>query len=396
MMEGPILLEKEPKSDLVSTKSEVEPIHTDFIAQEKSMPKDTQLSESVTFPKPATLFPESTLPVSSTRSIPAPVPIPTPVQQLATPGVHTKSKFDDSDDSDFSDDETTPARSGSVTPLTTTSLQPELPTAELKEVSSPPVQESPSASLFGSMPVGELKESPSTAIKQPSTPSLFPDASVIEHSVPVSAAQVSESVVESTPSSLSITRLSISETKNDPVTSGSVAPPIAPTTGTSTSLFGPAGVKDDDSSESDWSDDEDDHTNKPATIFGAPIPQTVRNPPSVNPPVMKPSSSKLGASSLFGEPATAASAKEPTPPVLNQESSLFGTSVPASFQSSSTISDFSVASAATPEFSSATAPSIVPPPKMQSYSTLFGGSDDDSSESDDEGGLFGTGLPTKR
>lgn len=161
------------------------------------------------------------------------------------------------------------------------------------------------------------------------------------------------------------------------------APVVAPAP-TGSSLFGAAG-NDDESSDSDWSDDEGSKPN--GVLFGAPAPS-----PSVHTPVTAPT--PASASSAYAAPQLVT----PAAPVAHESSSLFGSPAPQVAPP--------VESAPAPAPTPAPAPAPVqssaslfgtPAPPAQQYQSLFGGDDSSSdSDSDDEGGLFGTGLPTTR
>ncbi|TMW55951.1 hypothetical protein Poli38472_008599 [Pythium oligandrum] len=172
------------------------------------------------------------------------------------------------------------------------------------------------------------------------------------------------------------------------------APPQAKPSST---LFGP-NAGGDESSDSDWSDDDAPKGSSQGTLYGAanpppvfsaPTPTSVASSSSVTSAgstgnLFGASSSSNEADSLFGAPTPAPAptpvpAPAPTPapaPVARVPSgsdSLFGP----------------------PPTAPAGAVPVVRPPEQ--YTSLFGGDDDsDDSDSDDEGGLFGTGLPTSR
>ncbi|KAI9986525.1 hypothetical protein PInf_025475 [Phytophthora infestans] len=141
----------------------------------------------------------------------------------------------------------------------------------------------------------------------------------------------------------------------------------APTSGSF--LFGAtAAVADDDeSSESDWSDDDGGSQSlfgsqnaAPKPAAAAPSPVLVA--PSQPTPELRQAPVPVSGS-LFGEPSSA-----PAP----------------------------TAAAPAPGFVQATPQAAIPPAP---YSSLFGGavrSSESESDSDDEGGLFGTGVPSKR
>ncbi|KAF1333719.1 Dnaj subfamily b protein, partial [Globisporangium splendens] len=169
----------------------------------------------------------------------------------------------------------------------------------------------------------------------------------------------------------------------------------------SSSLFGSAvGRANDDSSESDWSDDDDESSTKPGAAAHAPPLFGAGSMPS----------SHSSHSSLFAAPTPAPVAASPAPtpaplpasaPVAHRvdsfSDSLFGAS-PATTNSSYSVAPSSAAP--TPVAVEAPAPvpaaAFVPPPRAQPYTSLFGGDDSSSDDdSDDEGGLFGTGLPTR-
>ncbi|KAL4154964.1 hypothetical protein PRNP1_007078 [Phytophthora ramorum] len=138
-------------------------------------------------------------------------------------------------------------------------------------------------------------------------------------------------------------------------------------------LFGSAAaaaLDDDDSSESDWSDDDDkDEANQ--SLFGAQTPQQVAATPE----------------SVLVTPT------QPTPELhqapAHTSGSLFGEA------SSSPVP--AAAAAPAPGFVQAAPQTAIPPAP---YSSLFSGavssSSESDSDSDDEGGLFGTGVPSKR
>ncbi|KAG7401073.1 hypothetical protein PHYBOEH_003268 [Phytophthora boehmeriae] len=152
----------------------------------------------------------------------------------------------------------------------------------------------------------------------------------------------------------------------------SVATTPAPAMAASSSLFGVAAAAqdDDDSSDSDWSDD--DGPSQPM-LFGAQVP--------------KPSVATAAATPVLVAPT------QPTPELHQAPTpvsgSLFGDA------SSSTVP--ATASAPAPGFVQAAPQTAIPP---TTYGSLFGGgvssSSESDSDSDDEGGLFGTGVPSKR
>ncbi|POM73020.1 Hypothetical protein PHPALM_10176 [Phytophthora palmivora] len=170
-------------------------------------------------------------------------------------------------------------------------------------------------------------------------------------------------------------------------TPSATAPTPTPTS--SSYLFGSAAaaaVDDDDSSESDWSDD--DNGGSSQSLFGA---QNVAPKPSstATAPVLVTPTPELHqtpapvSSSLFGN-ASSSPAQTVAAPV---SSNLFGN---ASSSPAQTVS------APAPGFVQATPQTTIPPAP---YSSLFSGavsSSESESDSDDEGGLFGTGVPSKR
>ncbi|GMF15882.1 unnamed protein product [Phytophthora lilii] len=141
-------------------------------------------------------------------------------------------------------------------------------------------------------------------------------------------------------------------------------------------LFGAAAaaaMDDDDTSESDWSDDDNDGGNQ--SLFGAQ--STVPKPAAATPaPVL-------------------VTPSQPTPELHQAQApvsgSLFGDASSAPAPVAAT------ASAPAPGFVQATPQAAIPPAP---YSSLFSGavssSSESESDSDDEGGLFGTGVPSKR
>lgn len=278
----------------------------------------------------------------------------------------------------------------------------------------------PSESLFGSTPTPQ----PSTAAPPVSAaPTPAPTPTPAPAPIPT-LAPVPQVASVTTPPPVSFASIpvptpspAVVSTPTPQVATVSQPPPASKVASTSM-LFGPAsgGHGDDDSSDSDWSDDEDQGAKKPApTLFGAPVPQPSAQVAAPTPapqvvapapaPVLvtpqaptaysAPSSSETGG--LFG---AASSAPAPTPaPAPASSNSLFSSSSSGSlFGPAGTDSG----SAQPVTFANVPERSAVAPPPRAAYSSLFAAgessssSSDSDSDSDDEGGLFGTGLPTKR
>ncbi|TYZ64267.1 hypothetical protein PybrP1_003132 [[Pythium] brassicae (nom. inval.)] len=259
------------------------------------------------------------------------------------------------------------------------------PVPELQQASAAPKLSEPD-SLFGSTTsdigasfstLAVSDEPASTSSESHASSSLFGTAPAPTPAAPAPVASAeapvsSSSLFGSAPATTSASTLVTPAPAPTPTPTPTPAP--APV------LFGVAsGHNDDDSSDSDWSDDEGGASSKTKaapTLFGAPIPQ-------------RPAAAS--ANSLFG----AAPAAPVSPPA--SVAAVASTPAPvASFSSSSSL--FGPPSPKTPAPTAApVAPAAVPPPRALPYTSLFGGGDSssDDDDSDDEGGLFGTGLPTR-
>lgn len=172
------------------------------------------------------------------------------------------------------------------------------------------------------------------------------------------------------------------------------APVSAPAAGSGSYLFGAAAataaMDDDDSSESDWSDDDGGSQ----SLFGAQttVPKASAAPPApvlVTPSQPTPELHQAPppvSGSLFGNPSNA-----PTPELHQAPAPVSG-----NLFGDASSSPAPAAAAPAPGFVQATPQTAIPPAP---YSSLFGGavsSSESESDSDDEGGLFGTGVPSKR
>ncbi|OQR83539.1 hypothetical protein ACHHYP_14583 [Achlya hypogyna] len=192
---------------------------------------------------------------------------------------------------------------------------------------------------------------------------------------PTEAAPASSTLFVETPAPSSRPGSSKSLFSDEPASLPVAPKPAAGPPRMNTALFGPPQTAHDDSSDSDWSDDDAPK----GGLFGNPTPQ----PATLAAPQATLQSAPAPAqATLFGQPIQP---KPETPslfgtPASSSTSSLFGT--PASSSTSSLFGGPAVGQ------------TMAAAPTNKSRTNLFA-ADDSDDDSDDGGGLFGTGLPKK-